>query len=329
MIEDTLSPRTISNVEEVLLKADEQKHELAADVFVSRAGNNLRYRRLGQLVSITTPCLQIGIVQDDEDQRGRQTSADSSFLSLEVDAAIARIDVLVRERARSGTNAVSLVVDVSCLSRTVQGKIFAALSTWAGVVDVKLHIGYSLSRYLTPPRTWARSITPAESVDPFFAGWGAPDLPIHVVTGLGYESGKAIGIVQLIEPSKCTSLIPTSPEGSFLIAVENQNRDFLKLFPSAIMYEVLQPARTYLSLVSMISGILRDHRAILLPFGPKILFSLSLLISLMFREISVWHTKGEDNRQGDLSAPSDYGCLFSCLVSSPRTSDVRPDEAKA
>ena len=137
-------------------------------------------------------------------------------------------------------------------------------------------------------------------------------MPIHVVVGLGYEAGKAFGAVQYLEPAHCTPLMPVSPEERFLVSVEKQNRDFLKRHPYQLRYEVMQPARTYLSLMSVLSGILRDHRAILLPFGPKILFTLSLLAGLVHPQVSVWYVEGEDNKQSDEGSPSGHAALLTC-----------------
>lgn len=302
----------ISNIGEFNFQPESGKLNHMTDVFIGRAGKNLRFRKFRSLIEIQSGATEIGIVLKEEDIASLVEGADTGVNFLTTIGAIFRIKEIAEEKKSAGHNSFGVTLDISCLPRGEQGSIFTAIGEIANSIDVQLGIGYSLSRYSPPPEKWARSITPVEPVHPNFAGWGDPQLPIHVVVGLGYEAGKAFGSVQFLEPSKCTPLMPVSPEERFLGAVKNKNSDFLKRYPNPLYYEVMQPARTYLSLESLLSGTLRDHRAILLPFGPKILFSLSLLAGLVHPEAAIWYVKGEDYLQSDKGSPSGHASLFVC-----------------
>lgn len=311
---DEVPSVTVSNVDEIILTPDSSKLEFPADVYVGRAGKNLRFRKLRSLLELGASVCMIGIVPQGEKTPDPAASAEPAMCCLTTQQVIDRLREIAQEKLAAGHLLLTLIIDVSCLPRGEQGALFAALGELATRIEIRLAIGYSLSRYVAPPQKWARSVTPVAPVHPGFAGWGDPLMPIHVVVGLGYEAGKAFGAVQYLEPAACTPLMPMSPEERFLGAVEKQNRDFLKRYPLSLRYEVMQPARTYLSLMSLLSGILRDHRAILLPFGPKILFALALLAGLMHPQASVWYVEGEDNQQSDEGAPSGHASLLTCTL---------------
>ena len=308
---DEMISLMVSNVDEIVWTPESPKLEFPADVYIGRAGKNLRFRKLRSLLELGSDVNLIGIVTEGE-KIDLATSDESAMRFLTMRQVIGRLQEITQEKIAAGFQLITLVVDVSCLPRGEQGALFAALGELACQIEIRLAIGYSLSRYMPPPQKWARSVTPVAPVHASFAGWGDPFMPIHVVVGLGYEAGKAFGVVQYLEPAHCTPLMPVSPEERFLVSVEKQNHDFLKRHPHPLRYEVMQPARTYLSLMSVLSGILRDHRAILLPFGPKILFTLSLLAGLVHPQVSVWYVEGEDNQQSDEGSPSGHAALLTC-----------------
>lgn len=301
----------VSNVGELLLTPESPKIQFSADVYIGRAGKNFRFRKLHSLLELGTDVNLISIIANGK-KIDSAASDEPAVCNLTMAQAINRLQEIAQKKLADGYQMITLVVDVSCLPRGEQGALFAALGELAGQIDIHLVIGYSLSRYTPPPQKWARSVTQVAPVHASFAGWGDPLMPIHVVVGLGYEAGKAFGAVQYLEPAHCTPLMPKSPEERFLVSVDEQNRDFLKRHPNPLRYEVMQPARTYLSLISLLSGILRDHRAILLPFGPKILFALSLLAGLVYPQVSVWYVEGEDNQQSDEGSPSGHASLLTC-----------------
>lgn len=213
-------------------------------------------------------------------------------------------------------NRLNLFVDVSCLSRPAIAQVFAALPSIAQTRNVELRVGYSVAAYAPSPAVWAtpnRTICP---VHPAFSGWTSEgaSAPLDIVVGLGYEKGKALGAVEYLEPRHRWICIPTSPEKAYLLEVEKHNRNLIDNSKERVAhYQVLSPVETYFSLRSMVEGIAREARPVMLPFGPKLFFAVSLLVALTVEESAVWHVSGESDEYSERS-PSRYSAVLTCLI---------------
>lgn len=212
---------------------------------------------------------------------------------------------------------ISVFVDVSCLSRTNMGGIFSAIKDVAQAVTVRLSIGYSLARYSPPPNTGNPANRKVSPVHPTFSGWTAgPYRPVDVVVSLGYEKGKALGAVEYLEPARRWIFVPHSPETKFLQTVKAHNRELTSGEGKVqIDYEVLRPRDTYFSLLSLVVGLLSEARPVLLPFGPRIFFAISLLVAMTVEEAAVWHVDGDDDSSPDAQHSSGHAVVMSCSIS--------------
>lgn len=211
----------------------------------------------------------------------------------------------------------SLFVDVSCLSRQQLGEIMAAVKDIAQAHLVNLTIAYTLGRFVSPPGVTSTPIRRIAPVNASFAGWTrSPGKPVDVILGLGYEKGKALGAVEYLEPRKTWIFIPHSPELQYLAKVREHNKDLLRRDPAQqLPYNVMEPVETYFTMLSLVTGISRDSRPILLPFGPKIYFALALLVAIAVEEASVWFVDGDDPSMPAATLPSEHAVIMSCLVS--------------
>jgi hypothetical protein len=215
------------------------------------------------------------------------------------------------------TNGVaSILVDLSCLARQHIGALFAAIKDLAKEGPVELQIAYSLARFVKPPIHWSTAIRRIAPVNSEFAGWTAlPDNPVELVIALGYEKGKAIGAAEYLEPGDTWLFVPTSPEEKFLREVQVQNKELLlERKAKQLEYEVLSPVDAYHSLLSLVRGMRNVARPILLPFGPKIFFGLSLLVAMVIDEAAVWFVDGENTSSSDESQPSLHAVIMSCRI---------------
>jgi len=217
---------------------------------------------------------------------------------------------------RTDGNRLKLFVDVSCLSRPAMAQVFATLPSIALDRDVELRVGYSVAAYAPSPAVWAtpnRTICP---VHPAFSGWTSEgaSAPLDIVVGLGYEKGKALGAVEYLEPRHRWICVPTSPENAYLLEVEKHNKNLIDNSKDRVAYyQVLSPVETYFSLRSLVEGIARGARPVMLPFGPKLFFAVSLLVALTVEESAVWHVSGESDEYSERS-PSRYSAILSCLI---------------
>ncbi len=218
--------------------------------------------------------------------------------------------------ARDQSGVACIFIDVSCLSRQHIGAIFAAIKHLAKSGPVDLQIGYSLARFVKPPLQWSSVIRRIAPVNDDFAGWtAAPENPIELVVGLGYEKGKAIGAAEYLEPGDIWLFVPTSLEEQYLKEVQIKNKELLQEHESKqLKYNVLAPVDTYHTLLSLVRGMRHEARPILLPFGPRIFFGLSLLVAMVIEEAAVWFVDGEDTSNTDMGQPSPHAVMVSCRI---------------
>lgn len=244
----------------------------------------------------------------------RVTTQGTAFDTSLTDAVVAA----VRTVPTSDSTAVRVFLDVSCLGRPAIAQVFAALARLAPYRTLDLRVGYSVAAYAPSPAVWAtpnRTICP---VHPAFSGWTSEgaSAPLDIVVGLGYEKGKALGAVEYLEPRHRWIFVPKSPEKAYLEEVEKHNMNLIDNSKERVAhYQVLSPVETYFSLRSLVEGIARGARPVLLPFGPKLFFAVSLLVALTVEESAVWHVSGESDDYSERS-PSRYCAILRCLVGS-------------
>ncbi len=232
----------------------------------------------------------------------------------------------IRSLTRNTNGVASILVDLSCLARQHIGALFAAIKDLAKGGPVDLQIAYSLARFVKPPVHWSTVIRRIAPVNNEFAGWtAAPDNPIELVIALGYEKGKAIGAAEYLEPGDTWLFVPTSPEEKYLREVQVHNKELLLERKSKqLEYEVLAPVDAYHTLLSLVRGMRNVARPILLPFGPKIFFGLSLLVAMVIEEAAVWFVDGENTSSSDESQPSLHVVIMGCRIEP--ISDSIPNE---
>jgi hypothetical protein len=231
----------------------------------------------------------------------------------------------VRSLPRGEDGVASVLIDLSCLGRQHIGALFSAVRRLANQGPVDLQIAYSLARFVKPPLNWSTAIRRIAPVHRDFAGWtAAPDNPIELVIGLGYEKGKAIGAAEYLEPGDTWLFIPHSPEGKYLREVQVQNRELLQERQTKQLdYDVLSPVDAYHALLSLVRGMRNVARPILLPFGPKIFFGLSLLVAMVIDEAAVWFVDGENTASSDDSPPTLHTVIMSCRIEPTKHSVAR------
>lgn len=222
----------------------------------------------------------------------------------------------IRMLARDTNGVASILIDLSCLARQHIGALFAAIKDLANEGPVELQIAYSLARFVKPPVHWSTAIRRIAPVNSEFAGWtAAPENPIELIIALGYEKGKAIGAAEYLEPGDTWLFVPTSPEEKYLREVQVQNKELLlERKTKQLEYEVLSPIDAYHTLLSLVRGMRNVARPILLPFGPKIFFGLSLLVAMVIDEAAVWFVDGENTSSSDESQPSLHSVIMGCRI---------------
>ena len=158
-----------------------------------------------------------------------------------------------------------------------------------------MSFAYTPAEFADPPRDMPPTVA-SEPVTPYFSGWTTdPKLPINLVLGLGYEFERAAGAVELLEPERLWTFIPSGEDQRYDDALSETNAELLKqLAPDQVVrYVVDDPAEVIRTLDGVIYAYRNTARTILLPFGPK-LFALSCMLTGVnhLKATTIWRVSG-------------------------------------
>ena len=210
-------------------------------------------------------------------------------------------DVFSTLRTESGVP-LRVLIDVSSQTRSRIAQLLMHCKRLGRTESFQADIVYALADFSPSDRN-ELPMQYIEPVCPEFAGVSLdPGRPPTAVVGLGYEVGKALGAVEYLQADESWMFVPESPIGEYLIEVAQANELLLASTPPrrVIRYEVLNPFDTYGILESLVFGLERDSRPMLLPFGPKIFSVVSMLAALKHETASVWRiSSGEPERPTD------------------------------
>lgn len=206
-----------------------------------------------------------------------------------------------------------IVVDVSCMSRPAMAATFGAIYSTAETREITLVVAYVIASFSPPPI----SLPPNEDIKPisdWFAGWPSnTSASTALMVGLGYERAKAEGACEYFDASETWVFVPRSPLGEYDDAVLENNIELLgraKRRERALDYKVASPSATFGQLASIVGNLLPRSNPVLLPFGPKIFFAISLLVGAIYREVGVWHVTGDADIAEASHTPSDFTVAF-------------------
>ncbi|HEY1394539.1 hypothetical protein [Roseateles sp.] len=269
-------------------------------------------KRLHRIALLDQPAVRQAVLANFRSQNPTATLCSR----LEAEVELVRLAELGK---KSGAPYFSILIDVSCMSRSQMGYVMAKIKSIAiDILPAKVRLLYCLAKFVPPPEqriSYNRRVAPVHQA---FSGWTtSPGLPLEVIVSLGYERGKAAGAVEYLEPSGRWVFVPRSPEENYLKHVEIHNKELLgdrnKKF--RIDYDVLDPVATYYSLLSLTKGLAQSSRPVLLPFGPKLFFALSLLVAACVEEAAVWHVDADED--ATLATESSHSAVFECMMLSP------------
>lgn len=209
-------------------------------------------------------------------------------------------------------------MDVTCLPRRAIAEMICEISSWLHPSQkLELVIGYTLARYTPPPANPLAANKRVAPAHPMLSGgWTSAKLPVTAIAGLGYEKGKALGAVEYLQAQDIFLFLPSSPELRYRPKLEKHNRLLLKQLKAyqVIDYDVVNPVQTLLTMDSLVTGVKQTAKPVLLPFGPKIFFALSVLVGLAHREAAVWHVSGEESELPEDRPPTTYSFAIRCQI---------------
>lgn len=212
-----------------------------------------------------------------------------------------------------GINSPRIAIDISCMSRPTMAAAFQAVLESAEQRPVWMDILYVVAEFTAPPDV----LPPNEDIRPindWFAGWPTnATASTSLVVGLGYEKNKASGACEYFDAGETWVFVPQSAIGAYEAAVVSNNEELLaraRRRDHVTTYRVERPSETFGLLAGTVSRVVSKMNPVLLPFGPKVFFALSLLVAAVYREAGVWHVTGDSNLPDTPHQPSSHVSAF-------------------
>lgn len=202
-----------------------------------------------------------------------------------------KIDYIISEIPKSKKT--NIIFDISIFSRHRLSIIIHKLIKQLSLESI-ITIVYSPSEYTPPPSTPTPIRKIGEICDELSGGIGDLSLPTSTILGMGYEKGKAAGILNYLDCSDNYFFIPHGNEEKFNSEIHNQNIDVLKniSIERAIKYELNAPYDTYLNLKTLVLNLAESSRPLIIPLGPKVLAAISVIVAVELN-VPVWRVSSD------------------------------------
>ena len=267
---------------------------LHAQILVTYASAESRAWHVLETVPDTMRCWAIHGVQSEEERKGLEQMVERFPAAKLVQLLDVVHDLASPETFDPGP--VQLAIDVSCMPRPVMAEVFSTLFALAESRDLTVTVFYALAAFTEPPQ----HLPPNEEIRPVhprFSGWPSDVASsTALLIGLGYEQHKAEGASEYFDPSELWVFMPRSPLPAYDDAVVANNKELIeraRRSGNLIDYPVADPERTFGELVRIAASTRQRATPLILPFGPKVFFAISLVVSLLYEDVGVWLITGD------------------------------------
>lgn len=183
----------------------------------------------------------------------------------------------------------NVLIDISSMTRSWYGGILRSIRKVNDRRSVKTCFLYAPARFSPPRQQYPqnRFVGPV----PGFAGLVLPDEPSALVVGLGHDHGRALGMLQELDPESITSFVARPGlTRAFEKSALRANRDFLAFVPPTQQFEY--PIMDFNTLFHRLHSVTRwlghDSAVVLAPLGPKVFALASFLVAMNDPRVSVW-----------------------------------------
>jgi hypothetical protein len=203
-------------------------------------------------------------------------------------------------------DAESVALDVSSFSRDRLGVLVRAV--WIAVEDGRISradILYAPAEF-DAGTTWLEddAVASAELLTGFEGSWSDPERPLTSIVGLGYEPGRALGALELLEGEAAVAFVPRGVDRRYDQRVEAVNAGLLEHGAAVTVrrYNVLDGVWLCDELLRLLQGVAVHGRAALVPLGPKLFAAACCAVSLDHRSggAAIWRISG---REGEPAVP--------------------------
>ncbi|NVJ62467.1 MAG: hypothetical protein HWE27_18910 [Gammaproteobacteria bacterium] len=163
-----------------------------------------------------------------------------------------------------------------------------------------LTISYELSSFVQAPSGLSPIRKVGEVIPQLSGDIGDLNYPTSVVLGLGYEEGKALGLVNFIDAEYNYIFVPIGKDIRFDRTVSDNNRILFEGIPEnrIFKYRLEHPYNTYLDLRDLVLSISEFSSPLLAPLGPKIFAAISVVLAKELDQgMPVWRVSSEQEEE--------------------------------
>lgn len=214
---------------------------------------------------------------------------------VELDAASMRADLTGRLIGLDAPEPLEICVDISSASRNRLAALVSALTDVGEQRALSVDFYYAGSNFFEPPGRDELIYEPSP-VAPQFAGWsGRPGLPSVGVMGLGFEPDRAMAAAEYGEFSELYVFRPDGGGAKFRRAMLKANEVLLSSRAVRVLdYNIFDPLESFFRLSSLVDGLIRSTRPVLVPMGPKVFALACLLVASRERTVPVWRVSSRE-----------------------------------
>lgn len=216
-------------------------------------------------------------------------------------------ETLGRFFAKRRPGPIRIGFDISSLNRVMLVEVLAEISRNCENDD-SFEVYYCPAAYSEPDWQFPQ----LESLGPISATFSTvnadPTKPLCIIFGTGFEAALSMGMISQLEPRLSYCFWGSGVDTRFDNAVKraNFNFDFPGFNTKAIPYDIKDPKGAFSQLESVVYGLSRQYRIVLIPMGPKIFTFLSALIGMTYvGEVAIWRAQHTRMTPPDL-APAKF-----------------------
>lgn len=114
---------------------------------------------------------------------------------------------------------------------------------------------------------------------------------LALIIGAGYEYGRAVGAIDLLEPDRVYCMTPVGSDPRFEDAIEKNNLEFSFLEDGELLqkYELSRPENLFYELRRIVEFEVQERNVLILPLGPKLFAATAMLVAyILHPSVMVW-----------------------------------------
>lgn len=114
---------------------------------------------------------------------------------------------------------------------------------------------------------------------------------LTLIVGAGYEYGRAVGAIDILEPDRiyCMTPVGTDPRFEDEIVKNNLEFSFLEDDELLLPYNLLKPEFLFYEVRRIVEFEIQERNVLILPMGPKVFAAVSIMVALILHpSVMVW-----------------------------------------